>query len=874
MKSVIQLLIFLFVSVGIFAQDAVLSRSGKEITVNSPATNSAQGQVKLTGDLSGTADAPTVPALSDKIEGTGTLNYVPKFTASKTLANSLIYDSGTNIGIGTASPSAQLHVKGDLGGILLERTAGTAPFDQGFLKLMNKDGGSFQLRSLSGANDGFNITNGNAGTNYMTGLSSGFIGIGTATPTNKLEIKHGTDGNSGLRFTNLTSASTASSSSSKVLALNSSGDVILTNVPGTQNIVAFSVNANPNTAGTTFSPNTPNDISVVYQSSIDNSMWTYNGSTYVTYNAPASTAWYTAGTSNDAGNSKTSNIYRSGNVGIGIVSPVTKLHIQGATAVQAVNASESMFRMSRPSQGGVKWDNIAQFNLGTHYDSGNAMDAKSRLDIGLTNGADNTTLTTVMTWLANGKVGIGTTAPTANLDVVGGLSLRNVVGAAGSNYGMEFNTNSNSPRIDWVYNGSYTGAFAADADFFFRLQNSKQGSGGFRFMTNPSGTAIERLTILNNGNVGVANTSPSAPLVVQGVSGTGALKLVAPVVAASGDNWWIGFGHGPTSPDSNDRARIGVDIQSGGAGRLFFTTGIGGSQTRAMYIDEAQKVGIGTSSPTAQLEVATTNAFSSIIRRASTSNYTPANIILQKTFSADPATHTAVLSGDHVGRILFSASNGTNYPSNGTDIVGYAAGNQTTANNGGGISFRTVPMNSVAQAVERLRIDHNGYIGINNTTPAAILDVASTTSGVLIPRMTTTQRTGITVSASTEALLVFDTDVDMFYYYNAATTSWTPINVGTVKTQSGTAYTLSAVDNGRVLDFTSSTAVSLTVPSTLPVGFQVSITQAGAGQVTFVAGTGMTINNRYSATKTSGQWAKAGLEVRASGSAVLSGDVQ
>ena len=774
MKSVIQLLIFLFFSFRICAQESILSRSGQEITVNSSATTSAQGQVKLAGDLAGTADSPTVPALANKIEGTGTLNYVPKFTASKTLANSLIYDSGTNVGIGTASPSAQLHVKGDLGGILLERTAGTAPFDQGFLKLMNKDGGSFQLRSLSGANDGFNITNGNAGTNYMTGLSSGFIGIGTVTPTNKLEIKHGTDGNSGLRFTNLTSASTASSSSSKVLALNSSGDVILTNVPGTQNIVAFSVNANPNTAGTTFSPNTPNDISVVYQSSIDNSMWTYNGSTYVTYNAPASTAWYTAGTTNDAGSSKTNSIWRSGNVGIGITTPSSYLHVQGTTVDLSVNANTEMFRMSRPIRSGFKWDGIAKFNLGSYTNTGNA---NTRLDLAMTDGANATTFSNVMTWQAN-------------------------------------------------------------------------------------------------GNVGINNTAPSAPLVVQGVSGTGALKLVAPVVAGSGDNWWIGFGHGPTSPDSNDRARIGVDIQSGGAGRLFFTTGIGGSQTRAMYIDEAQKVGIGTSSPTAQLEVATTNAFSSIIRRASTSNYTPANIILQKTFSADPATHTAVLSGDHVGRILFSASNGTNYPSNGTDIVGYASGNQSATNNGGGISFRTVPVNSVAQAVERLRIDHNGYIGINNTTPAAILDVASTTSGVLIPRMTTTQRTGITVSASTEALLVFDTDVDMFYYYNAATTSWTPINVGTVNTQSGTAYTLSAVDNGRVLDFTSTTAVSLTVPSTLPVGFQVSITQAGAGQVTFVAGTGMTINNRYSATKTSGQWAKAGLEVRASGSSVLSGDVQ
>jgi hypothetical protein len=137
--------------------------------------------------------------------------------------------------------------------------------------------------------------------------------------------------------------------------------------------------------------------------------------------------------------------------------------------------------------------------------------------------------------------------------------------------------------------------------------------------------------------------------------------------------------------------------------------------------------------------------------------------------------------------------------------------------------------------------------------------------------MTTTQRTAITLTTALKGMLVFDSDVNMFYY-NVGT-SWSPINVGTIKTISAT-YTLLPEDNGRVLDVTSATAMTITVPSTLPVGFQVSITQAGAGQVTITGGSGMTVSNRYSATKTSGQWAKAGLEVRASGSAVLSGDVQ
>lgn len=52
----------------------------------------------------------SVSTLTNPITGTGTANYLPKFTASGTIGNSLIYDNGTNVGIGTISPSYPLHV--------------------------------------------------------------------------------------------------------------------------------------------------------------------------------------------------------------------------------------------------------------------------------------------------------------------------------------------------------------------------------------------------------------------------------------------------------------------------------------------------------------------------------------------------------------------------------------------------------------------------------------------------------------------------------------------------------------------------------------------------------------------------------------------
>ncbi len=64
-------------------------------------------------------------------------------------------------------------------------------------------------------------------------------------------------------------------------------------------------------------------------------------------------------------------------------------------------------------------------------------------------------------------------------------------------------------------------------------------------------------------------------------------------------------------------------------------------------------------------------------------------------------------------------------------------------------------------------------VGLNNATPDAssILDLTATDRGLLIPRMTSAQRLAITTPAN--GLLVFDTDIGEFYFYNAAV--WVPI---------------------------------------------------------------------------------------------------
>lgn len=70
-------------------------------------------------------------------------------------------------------------------------------------------------------------------------------------------------------------------------------------------------------------------------------------------------------------------------------------------------------------------------------------------------------------------------------------------------------------------------------------------------------------------------------------------------------------------------------------------------------------------------------------------------------------------------------------------------------------------------------------VGIGTITPNAssVLDVSSTTQGMLTPRMTTAQKNAIASPA--DGLMVYDTDLKAFYYYNQSVTSWTVMNSGT-----------------------------------------------------------------------------------------------
>ena len=86
------------------------------------------------------------------------------------------------------------------------------------------------------------------------------------------------------------------------------------------------------------------------------------------------------------------------------------------------------------------------------------------------------------------------------------------------------------------------------------------------------------------------------------------------------------------------------------------------------------------------------------------------------------------------------------------------------------------------------------------------------------------------------------------------------------------SYSILAADENTTLRSTSATAITITIPNVLNVGERVDVIQFGAGQITFAAGSGATLNSNGAKLKTQGQYAGVTVVCVASGQYVLVGN--
>jgi hypothetical protein len=353
----------------------------------------------------------------------------------------------------------------------------------------------------------------------------------------------------------------------------------------------------------------------------------------------------------------------------------------------------------------------------------------------------------------SGNVGIGTASPGAKLDVTGDIRL-----------------SAATPNIEFNSGGGMIYGPAANTLAF--------ATGG-----GPS-SPVERMRINASGNVGIGTASPTTKVQINYSNTTFLGGLTVANTANSGNAWGridvANTNTGGSVVLAQDLAGLGHLINSTNNPLTFATNNI-----ERVRIDNGGNVGIGTSAPGAKLDVAGDAVVSSQVisglAGTSTIAYTFGGQTV-KTGMGCPADSTlSFYAGGATERMRIDASGkvgiGTSSPNVSLDVVGGirarggspgagGANNNGYAFNGAGdvdsgmFSSADGQLEFYTNNSERVRIDNAGRVAIGTTTPsgAARLEVSSTTSGFLPPRMTTAQRDAI--SSPPNGLMLYNTSTD------------------------------------------------------------------------------------------------------------------
>jgi hypothetical protein len=241
-------------------------------------------------------------------------------------------------------------------------------------------------------------------------------------------------------------------------------------------------------------------------------------------------------------------LFNGGNVGIGTTSPTDKLHV---------------------SAGAIRLDNFYQLRWGG---TGTGIYGHSTQGLNFYTDAGTTRLK-----IENGgNVGIGTTNPSAKLEV-----------SAGVTTSVDIAHFSNSNNI-------------AKA----KISLSANSSGELSLIDGSNNTDVfitsNGNSYFNGGNVGIGTTAPGAKLVISG--GGGAISDNGFQINSSyGFN---GTGVLEINPSATSHIPLSILSKNGQTANLVNVTSFGGTAGNLFNVQSSGNVGIGTTSPSQKLEVA------------------------------------------------------------------------------------------------------------------------------------------------------------------------------------------------------------------------------------------------------------------------------
>jgi hypothetical protein len=621
--------------------------------------------------------------LNGKIGGSGTANYHPKWLTATTQGNSIVFDNGTNVGIGTETPVSLLDVRGTPITGYEERINAlfVDPTDYGvgvgggigFRGKYNSAGDyetfgaikGVKYNAVSGNREGalqFQTNTDSVMATIMTLTSRGSVGIGVTNPQAGLHV-------SGSIISNGLTASRA-------VVTDADKKLVSSGVTATENSYLSGVTSS-------------------IQTQLNGKI---GGSITANYIAKG------AGT----GTLQNSTIYDNGtNIGIGTTSPATRLHIHG-TGTQ-------LFRITD--------DNAAVMTLGISNDTGPFMvmiDAAGTPQIWLSSYGSS---------YIKGLMGVGV-EPSYQLDVSTGANTDIIGRFYGANQSAEY-----------LAFGIQTGTAIITAG------HAGSGNNALVIKTSLSGTESEKMRITSDGKIGIGTESPLTDVEIRPQTGTNVKLTITgdKSISAVGDEYCsVDFrSGGDTSPQSdNDIVGriVSVAEHSNGSrsGMAFYTTG-GASAPyikERVRIDNYGNVGIGTGNPLKRLDVSEGNDVGIIIgadigstARTAVANRFAALGFLHYTATQEPVAGLFANVTSSLNQVCIGG--GTSAVNAATSVEIYTAGNTTTPT---GTSRLTVDSNgkvgiaTSSSPLGRLDISDGGITIVGGADDSATTRTANTTA--------------------------------------------------------------------------------------------------------------------------------------------------
>jgi hypothetical protein len=334
-------------------------------------------------------------------------------------------------------------------------------------------------------------------------------------------------------------------------------------------------------------------------------------------------------------------------LGIGTTSPTSKLHVFGGSSGTDVDVAA--FK-SNTGAFAIKCSNLAAANptwtLRTFSAEplafGQGTSESARFD-------------------GSGNFGIGTTSPTKTLHVYHATTNRPALVESGDADALiEFkdNSTSNAPAV---------------------------GATGDNLIIQTGSSATERVRIDSSGNVGIGATSMDSNLHI--IDGTTQVNIEATTgdatlkLESTGNNYWNIFN------DQSDARKLKFEDNGNGV---------------ALTIQRDGKVGIGTSSPDAKLDISVAKSATRPTLGAGT------QLLIESTANTGAFTAMSILGGNSSGASQINL--GDVNDENVGQIGYYHADNS---------------MRFVVNANERARIDSSGNVGIGTTSPSSALHVSA-----------------------------------------------------------------------------------------------------------------------------------------------------